>query len=322
MRFITPIGRIARLVVGLAATVGFASGCDDAQSLVRPRDPSSVAAFVTGEAAANLDANGRLILSGPLDLPYPQITAERARELAEAFRVIHLPMIVHVMEKDRGAGINVSSLRVCGRTYYAEPSIEPLPPSVHPGLRRAYGPRWIVTLCGASGLPEVSVAVAAYSTDLGLENGRLIYPFEGGGFFSAIGIPVGNLEGLPGFPETAVASVAARTGARVGKMPRLVTLPRKLPQLSYWRLELERPVSMRSLKSGKVRADSSIFFIDDPRWGHRGSWLAEKDGPVVYEYGWVMPPSRYGEAATSGKSTVAARPGMPIKLEPVDEINR
>jgi len=279
-----------------------------------------VTAFVTPEVAANLDADGRLILSGPLELPYPQITAERARELAEAFRVIHLPMIVQVMEKDRGAGINVSQLRVCGRTYYAEPTVEPLPPTVGGAFRRAYGPHWVVSLCGRSGVPEVSVSVAAYATDLGLEDGRLIYPqFEGGMFFSSVGIPVGSPEGVPGYPESAVASVATKTGVRVSKTPRLVTLPRTMAQLSYWTLELERPAIVRSLTTGRARADANIFFLDNPPSGHNGSWIADEEAPTGYEYVWAIGPERYGERPTFFKSTVAARPGMPIKLEPVDE---
>ena len=68
--------------------------------------------------------------------------------------------------------LDPSRLRVCGRTYYAEPAVEPLPPTVGPAFRHSYGPQWIVTLCGASGIPEVSVSVAAYATDVGLENGR------------------------------------------------------------------------------------------------------------------------------------------------------
>lgn len=317
--FITLSGGRIRSALRLgAATVSF-FGCHDAHTPVGPRMPSQVAAFVTGEAAASLDREGRLILPGALELPYPQITAERARLLADAFRRIHLPGIIQVMERDRGAGINPSNLRACGRVYYAEPAVEPLPLTAGPAAVRAYGPKWIVTLCGPTGVGEVSVAVAAYATDLRLENGDLVYPSHGGGFFSSLGIPVENREGLPGYPETAVASVVTKTGLRLSKTPRLVTLPRTAPHLSYWKLELERPARVRSLTTGNTHEVANVFFLDHRWFGHRGSWIAHHAAPAEYEYVWARPPSTFGERPIFLKSRIPARPGMPIKLEPVDD---
>ncbi|SRR6266545_2941680 len=141
------------LLCSILAVVG--SGCGDAAKFVRPTPPPSVAAFVTAEAAANLDTDGRVTLPGPLDLPHPQITEAHARALADAYRRIHLPQVIGVMEEDRGAGINASKLRACGRAYYAEPAMEELPPDVTPATLRAYGPRWLITFCGRAGNPEV-----------------------------------------------------------------------------------------------------------------------------------------------------------------------
>jgi len=311
--------RTMRKILLCSGLVVVGSSCDDAAEVVRPTPPTSVAAFVTAEAAANLDTDGRVILPGPLTQPYPQITESQARGFADAYRRIHLPHVIGVIERDRGGGIDVGKLRSCGRAYHVEPAIEPLPPNVLPAARRAYGPRWLITFCGSAGTPQVSVAVSAYATDLALENGRLIYPVEGGEFFFVAGIPIGQADGLPGQPESAIAWFAARTGIRISRVPHLVMLPRTWPQLAYWKLELERPAMLRSLRAGKTRSVSTVYFIDDSRWGHRGIWIADESAPLSHRFKSPMPVTRYGERPTSLTGEVRVRAGFALKLEPVEE---
>ena len=307
------------LLVGSLAIVG----CSSDDRVIEPTPVSSIKQAVVGVAADRLDPDGHFMLDGPLDLPYPQITADRAIALADAFRSGPLASFVPLLERDRGSGIKASALKNCGRTYYAEPAIGAIPSSVHPAIRRAHGPHWILNYCGESGLPEVALAVSAYATDLKIENGMLVYPLlYGGEYFHPIGIPKNRRESLPGSPEAAAAEAAAVSGVRVASVPRLVTLPRMAPALSFWQFELEHSATLRGRTSKRDTSTAKIYFTDDSRWGHRGRWISQIGGPTEFEYTWPVPSEKAGVPATFLKGRVTARPGFSIRIEPVEEAYR
>lgn len=291
----------------------------ESQSVAPSATPPSVRDFVAGEAANHLTGRGEIVLGGPLELSRVQISEERARDLADAFRFTHLSGIIQFIEKDRGADIDPNKVRACGRAYYAEPAVEPLPDEVGPALQRGYGPFWIITFCGSTGQRELSIAVSAYATELGIRAGLLTYPMEQGEFFRILAIPVGQPDGLPTLPEHAISEVVSRTGARAIAVPRLVYLPRTYPQLAFWRLELARAVRVRSLLTGTISTTSTVFYSTE-RHAHVGAWVAARDGPRKYEYVWVKQREvAYGQRPIFSKSTIAARNGMPLRLEPVQE---
>jgi hypothetical protein len=315
-----PLAMLLVVAVPIQLTLA-TSSCDAPQELL-PKKPVSIAPFVTGDAASSLTLQGGIGLPGPLALPYPQISEEQAVELADTFRKVHLPGILPAIEKERRAGIDPSQLHSCGRTFYAEPSVEPLPATVTPAIRRAYGPWWLVTLCGKAGSPEVSIAVSAFATDLSIRNGLLVYPPDGGEFFHPLGIPIDRSDGIPGPPEDAIAQLADRTGLRINQLPHLVFLPRTLPQRGYWRLMLEAPGEFNT--TDRVTRQSEIVYYstdaEGPHRGHRGSWLETQGDPREYEYTWIGSQAQaFRQRPTFVKSRVAARADMALKLDPVAE---
>jgi hypothetical protein len=280
-----------------------------------------LARVVVGEAANRLDDQGRFVLDEPLNLPYPQITATQAVALADAFQKVAVVGILGALEEERGAGINPAAMKACGRVFYAEPAIEALPAEVLPALQRAFGPHWIVNYCGASGKPEVAFAVSSYATNLSVDNGKLVYPTgDNGEYFRAIGIPKARQGGISGEPEVAAAQVAASTGARVSGVPHLVSIPGAIaPEVAIWRVEIERPVTVRAKNSRGEQRSSILYFTDDMRWGHRGYWTSPTDAPARFEFRW---PTNMGVPGppTWRTGRVNVRPGFALRVEPIAEI--
>jgi hypothetical protein len=281
-----------------------------------------IARLVVGEAANRLDDHGRFILDEPLDLPYPQITATQAVSLADAFQKVAIVGLLQALEDERGGGINPAAMQVCGRIFYAEPAVEALPAEVLPGVRRAFGPHWIVNYCGASGKPEVAFAVSAYATNLRIENGKLVYPTSGNGeYFRVIGIPKSRQDGISGEPEVAAAQVAALTGVRVSAVPHLVSIPGQIaPEVAIWRVEIERPANVRGKDTGVAQLSSTLYFTDDMRWGHRGPWTAQSAAPSRFEYRWPIFTGGSGDPPIWRTGSVNVRPGFALRIEPIAEI--
>lgn len=232
--------------------------CSDVQAPTLP-SAKEVAAAVTGAAAANLDANGKFVLSMPEeDGPYERINVGRARALADAWKSQFGPLLRSFIIEGHGAEVDFYNLKVCGRPFYAESALEPLAPTYHSPARRGYGPWWLVTLCSNSGTPQVSLAISAWATELELVEGRIRFPRESGNEFFAIGIPQGHVGEFPSSPEVVVSFAATKTNKRTAGIPKLVVPlgDQNVPQRARWELRLEEPVRFRAQQSGVLMREA------------------------------------------------------------------
>lgn len=184
-------------------------------------------AYVTGEAAAHVDATGRFVLRTPTPIgPDTEITANQARALADIVVHRYKRATLPFYEQQRGAPIDRDALRPCGRVTYAASPSAPLPRTVDVVTRRALGSWWLASFCGESGEPVLSEAVAAQATDLEIQGNRIVRRETAGGVFFTrgefltMGIPRGHE--IPMAPEIAVQHVAEATRRRVSKVPELV----------------------------------------------------------------------------------------------------
>jgi hypothetical protein len=116
-----------------------------------------------------------------------------------------------------------------------------------------------MTLC-AGQAPEVSLAISAWATDLGVLEGKIVFPQISGNEFVAIGIPVGSQGEFPTTPELAATLAAQASGQLVQKVPRLFAVtPRDgLPQSARWEISLANQVRFVGSKSG-ARNASEVF---------------------------------------------------------------
>jgi len=227
-------------LAGLSLVIGLASACE--------RPPPSIAGLVVGEALRNLGADGRVRLEAPTPLSASavEISEIRARKLAAAF-LISFPKNI--------------PLRLCGRSWYATSAFEPLPGWVPSGEHFSLGPWWLVSLCGKTERPLLSLAISAYATALGIstDGGLDFRSHEGGGLIPRE-IPKTMLYGLPMSPERAVEIAAKVSGARVAGVPELIAPgPGWSPQTAHWRLPLERSVTLSVRdSSGKVHRINGV----------------------------------------------------------------
>lgn len=309
-----------QLLVGSSAGA-VCIACSDVRP-VAPVQAPPMAKFVTAQVLEQISATGEVQLPGPIPYPYPQINEEVARVLADGYRKVFLPQISSVVEKDRGARINLVRLHVCKRTFYVEPSVEALPPVEHPGARRAFGPYWTVPFCGGTGVPQVSIAVSALATDLKFDGKKFVYPSEGGMFFFSVGIPIKYNEGLPGSPENAIRAVGEETGARISAVPRLVGIPLVAPQLAMWYLALDHPVEVRSTATGKIRVVSAVFYKGNNEIGRAGMWVPKEGARPTREYPSVIAPATPKSPPVATRKVVPFRPGLAGELEPVEAVKQ
>lgn len=234
----------ATIVIG-ALTAAFTTSCRDLAEITAPEPTSDeLSKAVAGEAASVL-AGGKFVLSPPEATKAEQITSVEAVQLAVAWAKQFGPLIRSSLEEERGGRIRFDRLQPCGRPLYAVNGFQEPPLDILPSVRRSIGPWWILTLCDG-GAPSLSVAVSAWATELTIEQGRILFPTNGGAEFWGAGIPVGHVGEFPLSPERAAYSTSAQTGRRVTSIPYLVAGFNSLgnPHYARWQWRLDEVVSV------------------------------------------------------------------------------
>lgn len=252
-------------VVAAALFVGLL-GCE------RPTEPEVQApmhAWVVGEAARALDADGRFLLPPPVAPgPQPITSTATATELAATFlRMFTAPSIAGIagstvagdLERQRRDEIDFKSLVPADRAFYAESPYLPLDESAPPFMRKYLGPFFLVPFLDQNG-PAVVMASSAYNTDISIVADQLFFPPIYGNDFSWAGIPVGVAFVFPITPERAVEAVWHSTETRVDQIPELIA-PHRLfiPHYARWRVSLENPIRVRGVDTGREHTTSELY---------------------------------------------------------------
>lgn len=243
----------------IVAVLAIAAGCERAPtSSPTALLPGDLQPYTTDSLFAQLTPDGRFVLPPPAQERYPQVTRERAAEIALAWARTFGPYHLGELERRHGRRIDLNALQVGSPAYYATAAYEPVLPDVDPGLRNAFGPSYLLYLVSSDGTPVLTVGVAAF-TGARVENGRLQYPMQSGGDVVAQG--VSRVEGfsVPVSPEEAARLASLASGARAAKVPELVMPHRDfVPHYARWKVTLDRPVSAR-LNSGPVISTDDVY---------------------------------------------------------------
>lgn len=289
------------VVLGLV-TCGAALGCNEQGAAPEPLWPEDVRPYLTAATAAELTPEGRFVLPPPPPEPYPQITAEQARELAVAWARTFGRYHSKYLERDHGGPIDFFGLEAAAPPYYAASSYEPVGPEAHPGMRNSFGPYFLVYLVD-NGRPIINLAVAAF-TESTVEQGEMRMVVSKGGDFIHEAVPEGQGFVMPLSAERAAQIAAEATGSLVAAVPELV-----LPELRYsahharWKVLLDRPVNARLIRTGTVRMTSEVYV------GLRGEVtipaVVQPPGSAVYD------PSRRVQVQ------IRRRAGRPVLFERV-----
>lgn len=242
------------VVMAICVAAVLVAGCDRPESPIAGPDEAAprLSRFLTGNAATSLDAQGRFSLSEP-SAPgnRPIITAERAGELALSYVRSFGPSLKGAWEEERGAPIDINTLRADGRILYATTPYGAFPSGFHPGFETAFGPYYLVPLT-SGGKPVLLVSVAAYNTRTSIDRrGFIERPLYRGNEFVSRGIPVDSTRFRLVSPEEAVTYVGRVTGARISRTPELVrmALPHA-PASALWKLTIDREVEVRAGPDG------------------------------------------------------------------------
>lgn len=255
---------VPRRSVPLLAALIFLVACD--AGAAPPTEvgaaPPDIGPYVTGEAAAALSGEGTFPYAGPTDdRGERMISPERAGELALGYVRAFGQFFHRSWERDAGRAIHLASLRADPRVFFAEAPYGRFPDGpFHPGYRKAYGPVYLVTLTDGRS-PVLLIGVSAFNVDVGVdERGLAVTPPVGGNEFVSFGIPSDTNAYVPLTPERAVERVAVRTGARISRTPALAQMSvAHHPALALWRLELDRPVSVRTVTGGREKLVGELF---------------------------------------------------------------
>jgi hypothetical protein len=274
--------------------------------------------LLTSEAARHLNAEGQFILSAPAAGAVPMITEAEAKVRAVAWARDFGSFNRSYLEKYHGAPIDFTKLQACSRAYFAASPYEDLPAGVPNFVRNYLGPQWLVSLCAADGTPQVSLAIAAYSTDVTVESGHLKQaPFGGAEHFWE-GISRGTE--LPVAPERAAELAARLTGRRVAAVPELVLSDAHYaPQYARWRIVLDDPALFRSLKSGTSIRTAEVYIGADKYFKNVDFAVPDAAAPRerIKRYR-VLGPNGLG--VETARSRAAVRAGRPHGFEPATPV--
>jgi hypothetical protein len=243
------------------------ASCSDQSGSLAPGGGSRLQQFLIGPAAKSLDASGHFTFSPPAAGDRDIISQDQAENFAQA--LIRSTLSIGGLagaEDERGTPIQWAELRVCPRTLYALSSWLPLEPSVlaspyGPAIQRGYGPYYLVSFCEGGAKPVLLIAVSAYSTDLSIENGMIVYPRVGGEWFHWRGIPPTQETELAVGPEQAVRYAAQLTGRKIAIVPDLIIPDRKDGGVidARWRLQLDSTVTLKAQSSRQPRTVRTVY---------------------------------------------------------------
>lgn len=240
--------------VSLALPVSMFVACRSDLATVSPSPTPQIASYLSGAAASALQSNGQFAPDGG-ESPdgSPMISASRAQVLAMAYLRLAGRTYHAMWERQRGAPIDLSTLSVGSRVYFAHTPYGAFPPGFHPALRKTYGPYYLVTLLSA-GEPVIVMAVSAYNTDVVIDSkGQLILPAFGGMEFEHEGLPVNGASYRPQSPEEAVATLASESHTRIVTVPKLMMRGSDIsPSLAVWQMDIERDVPVIRKDNGRA----------------------------------------------------------------------
>ena len=300
-----------RIVILSAAAI--VCGCARDISGVKPRPPATAdISLLTPDVAQKLTAGGMFPLAGPETSD--ELSEAQARAIARAWVREGLPFVQPRLETRRGSAINAPRLRDCSRIYYGESPYETLADTTDGGAtRRTYGPWWLVPLC-AGDEQQVLLGIAAYATDIRVEDGSIRRSTAGGGFVWR-GIAVGA--DLPISPEAAANAVAQLTGSKIASVPRLI-LPSfrdGSPAAARWLVTLS-PAPTVSVKGQSPSSPTDLFMgpVGPGRLEIASLQRASAHQPDDY-------PVEVWSSVTRAVDHIAVlkrKSGLPVRFEPVE----
>lgn len=305
-----------------------AYGCGDGPTeppLSGQRSWPSVDRWVSGVAAASLDAEGHFVFPVP-----DTVSSETVLHPASALRLMNA--FVNTFIKNEGVVGNLrQSLRAQHGQAITWEDLEPIsnspffartpyvvPSDVAIEIRNAFAPEYIAIYQQRERVATIAIALAATATYLQVDADGWLTGLAANEF-TVDGISmIGDLP-VPMTAEHAVEAVARRVDAKVAEVPEYI-LPRSLlvPWAGYWRVVFDQDVPVRNFDRGLLSVDTLYVKADltaDGGWSARFYVPTPKQpASVLVEYpGWDQTSQEYQMV----QDTFGVDPEVPVWYEEV-----
>lgn len=259
----------------LGYTVLFATSfaCAPESSVAPPAlEPIVNAAWVSGDAATALDAEGRFVFAHP-SYTAPLTSLATAMEQSEIFA--HLlagqALLADPVINDRDRYMpTFSMLKACARAYLVrnqfelldEPRPSPVPVSQIPR------DHWLVPLCGPFGY-EMTMEVSVAHNDVRFNPEAITMAPAYAAYFPR-GVPWQSPTPIPITAESAVEFAFRATGQRVAQVPTMIHRDEVVGGYAWlragaarecyrWRLVLAGPVRLHGMRTKRLTSTAEVY---------------------------------------------------------------
>jgi hypothetical protein len=237
--------------------------------------------MVTGLARSALQANGRFRFPSPF-LVAGQMTLATAREQSLQFAkyLTNNVLLRGAVEGERGRWVDPHLLTLCADAYFVHSQLRPFDVDTFPedgrrDLQRVFGPQWLLPLCNARQLPEMTVQVAVDGNDVSFRGNAPVSPYYSlTTAFMGRGVPDALSDALPVSAERAVRYAFDRLGVRIAEVPALYARGHAFAngglyslrtrigparQCNRWKVVLESEVMLRGLTSNVMQRTREVW---------------------------------------------------------------
>ena len=294
-----------------------AASCDNRSDLVAPPSVGLTSAYLAGDAARSLGADGKFVLPDSLIHPRSELREEGAKRLATMYAHTFGRFLVSSWQGAHRGEINYASLQPCGRAIYARNAYSRLPDDVSVIAQRTFGPHWIVAMCDRGDQPAVVITFSSLATELEDSSDSVRIAGYSQTDFRSHGIPIGSTGRLLFSPEGAAEEAHRLSGRRVTSVPDLVLTPMPdAPALVRWKVALEEPIQVKATTNTEPHPVRDLYVGFDGTFGSSGLLEAAPDAQVG------ATPRDWPDVGKGGKRfSPMMKTGVPAKTELLTVVN-
>lgn len=323
--------RIVVRLICMALGASLTQGCQDSTAPALPRRDRVALEMVTGRAAASVDpATGLFRLEYPASPHVSLLSADSlARGEAHMLEVDPFGLGRNLFEHDRGGPIDWGSLHACERATWVESPVGAFPGEAPGVVRRAWGARWNIPLCGRDGTVQLGIGVADNVLDVRADHDTLVFlrTTGGGEDFTGAGVPGRYPYGLPVTPEIAARAVFELTGLRIAEVPSAFNEHDdwglgELPLCASWRVVTEAPAAV-GVEDSVASVRTQVFFVHHAPACFSDSLVVDvaQDDQPASTFVW-FPKDTVGNSPEYGIDSASVPLAGPIRFARVAAIRR
>jgi hypothetical protein len=237
------------------------TGCHSLEPIEGADAIPDITAHVTTDMAVRLDSRGHLRLTVSHPSPeLPTIDSARASDLIRAFMRTFgdHPALKATIDAQRGVSTDLSDIVQLPRLERVESPYSGFA-GASVSIRNALGPAILARFVGRSS-PVLTVGVSEFAVEVGIADGKIVSPADGGNEFSTWGSPPNEGFQFPITPEQAVVIATSTTHALVDQVPYLLRAAHPFAVASArWVIHLDRAVQVTTVSGDRTVLTRTLY---------------------------------------------------------------